>query len=279
MKPKILIVDNEAAHLQSIIDIIQSTKTAYIIYKTRKPCKAIHIANSKEPDLIITDWDMPQMTGLQVIHRLKKDDLTCDIPIIMCTGIRITSTDLDTALGAGAVDFIRKPVDPIELLARTRTMLKLGNSYRQIKRQNKQLAHHLEIQQERMVEIAKTMVKKNEIIAELQAYAPKSESQKRAWDALSGLRELLDTEKDWAVFEAHFSASYPKFLTHLIESFPKLTKQELRICMLVKIGLTSLQIADMLFVSKRSIDSHRNHLRKKISLTPDQKLTLFLETI
>jgi len=79
---------------------------------------------------------MPEMDGIEFIKQLKQSTITADIPVIMCTGVMTSSENLNTALNAGAVDYIRKPIDEIELIARTKANLHLANSYSRIKKLN-----------------------------------------------------------------------------------------------------------------------------------------------
>jgi signal transduction histidine kinase len=85
------------------------------------------------PDLIITDWEMPGMSGIDLIKKLKNNKMTFDIPVIMCTGVMTSSKNLMTARNVGAADYIRKPIDKIELLAITKANLHLADNYRKIK--------------------------------------------------------------------------------------------------------------------------------------------------
>ena len=64
------------------------------------------------------DWQMPVMDGIEATKQLKLNDTTKDIPVIISTGIMIDSSDLSAALIVGAVDYLRKPFDEIELIAR-----------------------------------------------------------------------------------------------------------------------------------------------------------------
>jgi len=96
------------------------------------------------PDLIITDWEMPIMNGIEFIKLLKSNEKTHDIPVIMCTGVMTTPENLKTALDAGAVDYIRKPVEKLELMARVNSMLKLSDSIKTIKAQNNDLIRQRE---------------------------------------------------------------------------------------------------------------------------------------
>ncbi len=131
----ILIVDDEPDNLQAIVDIFKQSQLPYKITKAPNGVVALKIIEKKIPHLIITDWDMPEMNGIDFIKNLKLNSVTKNIPVIMCTGIMTSSDNLRTALDAGAVDYIRKPVDKIELIARTNSMLKLAQSYDRIKSQ------------------------------------------------------------------------------------------------------------------------------------------------
>jgi two-component system sensor histidine kinase/response regulator len=138
-EPVLLIADDLPDNLQAIIDILQGSQQPYNFISVPNGKVLVDIALKKQPDLIITDWEMPEMSGLSAIEQLKKYPETKDIPVIMCTGIMITPQDLQTALEAGAVDFVRKPVEATELISRVQSMLKLSASYLKIKEQNVEL--------------------------------------------------------------------------------------------------------------------------------------------
>jgi two-component system, sensor histidine kinase and response regulator len=134
--PKILIVDDESAHLEAIVDACEEMGNTYHVLQAFSGKTAYDIAETEIPNLIITDWEMPEMNGIELIEKLKSNEKTRDIPVIMCTGVMTDSKNLETALKAGAVDYIRKPIDKIELLARTNANLNLANSYIRIKKLN-----------------------------------------------------------------------------------------------------------------------------------------------
>ncbi len=97
--------------------------------------------------LINLDWELPVMNGIDAIRTLKKNKSTHAIPVIMCTGVMMTSEDLQTSFNAGAIDYIRKPVDKTELIARTRSILMLSEYFS--KKQKAEVTIHdltLEIQ-------------------------------------------------------------------------------------------------------------------------------------
>ena len=135
-KKNILIVDDEPENLQIINNLFLESGLPYNVTNAPEGSIALKIIEKKQPDLIITDWEMPGMNGIEFIKRLKEDDRTVSIPIIMCTGVMTSSENLDTALDAGAIDFIRKPVDKIELIARTKANIHLAESHTEIKKLN-----------------------------------------------------------------------------------------------------------------------------------------------
>ena len=133
---QILIVDDDNQNLQLLYTYLSLIDTGYSIVKTNRSKKALKLAKSRQPDLIITDWEMPALNGLELLEELKKDEETKDIPVIMLTGIMLASENLKLAFDAGAVDFISKPVRKNELSARVTSVLQLSDSYKEIKKLN-----------------------------------------------------------------------------------------------------------------------------------------------
>ncbi|MEM9303039.1 MAG: diguanylate cyclase [Pseudomonadota bacterium] len=153
MTRKILIVDDEAPNLGAIARCFEENPDLdYDVLQSTSASRALKIAALERPDLIITDWDMPEINGIELIRRLKADPDMAQIPVIMCTGVMTTAENLRTALGAGAVDFIRKPVDAIELQARTHSMLELASSLQTVRERNEELRENYE----RMARMART---------------------------------------------------------------------------------------------------------------------------
>lgn len=135
-KAKILVVDDDPLQLEVIMQIVEREEPDYEIFQANSGVFALKIARLELPDIVITDWEMPNMNGIELTQQLKKDPSTQDIPVIMCSGVMISSDHLRTALEAGASDYIRKPVDSIELVARMRSMIELSRSYKEIKNLN-----------------------------------------------------------------------------------------------------------------------------------------------
>lgn len=84
---------------------------------------ALRVAFERTPDIILLDVVMPGMSGIEVCERLERDPRARNIPVLMVTGSTATSDKL-LAFTAGADDYIVKPFDPVELLARVRSTLR-----------------------------------------------------------------------------------------------------------------------------------------------------------
>lgn len=134
----ILVADDQPSNLETILNFFEESNEPYSVLQAIHGEMACMIARKKQPDLIIMDWEMPVMNGIDAIKKLKNDKQTRDIPVIMASGVMVSSEHLKTALDAGAVDYIRKPIDKVELIARVRSMLELSDSYKEIKALNYQ---------------------------------------------------------------------------------------------------------------------------------------------
>ena len=142
--PTILVVDDLEDNLQVIAQYLEEAEQEYRLFMALEAQKAYQLAHKFNPDLIITDWDMPQMSGIDLIRALKKSYITQNIPVLINTGIHTDSKDLKLALDEGAIDYIRKPMHEIELWARVSSVLRLMRSYEEIEALMEQESHNLE---------------------------------------------------------------------------------------------------------------------------------------
>lgn len=119
--PNVLVVDDEAA----IRDMIQfALERAEMGVQTAASAQEALLRISEDrPDIILMDWMMPGVSGLELTRRLRKDTYTEDIPIIMLTA-KVTEDDKVAGLEAGTDDYIIKPFSPRELLARIRAVIR-----------------------------------------------------------------------------------------------------------------------------------------------------------
>ena len=123
-QPNILVVDDESA----IRDMITfALERAGMECSTAADAQEALVAiNEKRPDLVLMDWMMPGVSGVELTRRLRKDPYTSDIPIIMLTA-KVTEDDKVAGLEAGTDDYIIKPFSPRELMARIRAVIRRTN--------------------------------------------------------------------------------------------------------------------------------------------------------
>jgi PAS domain S-box-containing protein len=143
MQHSILIADDEKVNLLLIEKMLLQNGENYNVLKAANGKEACQLAKKYLPDLILLDWDMPVMSGIEAIHELKSNFSTKHIPIIMETGLA-SSENLQEALNAGAMDYIIKPIDRIELLARIKSALLLHESIKEVKYQKKRVEEHID---------------------------------------------------------------------------------------------------------------------------------------
>src|SRR5438093_523332 len=137
MSNKILIVDDEPFNL----DLLEQelSDQGYVIEKANDGTEALAKVPSFQPDLILLDYMMPKMNGLEVLKRLRGDDQHKGIPVILLTA-KATQEDKVRGLDAGADDYVIKPFDSIELLARVRAMMRIKEMHETLEEWNRNLA-------------------------------------------------------------------------------------------------------------------------------------------
>jgi signal transduction histidine kinase len=132
----ILLVDDEPNNLRVLTAMLGEKN-----YETRgvlNGSMALKASKLMPPDLILLDIMMPQMDGYEVCRQLKADPLTCEIPVIFVSA-KDQAIDKVKAFGVGGVDYITKPFQFEEVLARIETHLKLRQLQQQLQHQNTQL--------------------------------------------------------------------------------------------------------------------------------------------
>ncbi|MFM2064945.1 MAG: hypothetical protein RLZZ507_4616 [Cyanobacteriota bacterium] len=141
---QILIVDDNADNLRLLSKMLESK--GFKVKKTVSGEIAIQAAKIEPPDLILLDINMPDMNGYEVCRRLKFQEKTANIPIIFISALDQT-TDKIMAFEMGGVDYITKPFQELEVLARVKTQLTIYQQNRQLIAQNKILQQEIKERQ------------------------------------------------------------------------------------------------------------------------------------
>ena len=120
-KHTVLIVDDEAAIRDMLCIALEAADFNTLSAENAQQAHATII--DRQPDLVLLDWMMPGTTGLELLRRLKRDDLTARIPVIMLTAKAEEDSKI-AGLDAGADDFVPKPFSPRELISRVKAVLR-----------------------------------------------------------------------------------------------------------------------------------------------------------
>ncbi len=289
---KLLIVDDESAHQLALLDILEASGKVYEILSAFNGKEALVIAKKEIPDLILTDWEMPVMNGVDFILALKEDEQLADIPVIMCTGIMTTSEHLKIALEAGANDYVRKPFDAIEVNARINAMLCFSHEQKsrislekEVYAQKLEINHEkLEIHQQSLV-VAKACLMHNSIYIDQILLDLKDLSaqvsfrcQQKILDLISKVKSDI-THASWQEFELHFEQIHPSFLETLNQRLPNLTPNEIELCMYYKLNMSTNEVQSATYKSSDALKKARQRLKKKLDLSTKDSLSQFIQSI
>jgi adenylate cyclase len=136
MSNKILIVDDEPFNLDLLEQELMDHN--YVIERAADGVEALDKADSFKPDVILLDYMMPKMNGLEVVKRLRATENNKTIPVILVTA-KATQEDKIAGLDAGADDYVTKPFDSFELLARVRAMMRIKEMHDALEEWNRTL--------------------------------------------------------------------------------------------------------------------------------------------
>lgn len=270
---KILIVNDQEVDFQIITSYLHLSKDQHAIIKAKNGKIACDIAESESPDLIIMDWDMPVMNGIDAIIHLKQTETTKDIPVIMLTAVNKSSENLQTAFNAGALDFIRQPIDKIEFLARIKSVLLINDYYKQkVEAEQKAkalLEENLKHKNHELTLLALNSTYKMNLLVTVKNEV-NTIFKNGGCPEIKTLRSMLmtfdETESDWEVFKNQFEVIHSGFFERLAELHPRLTLNEKRFCAYIRIGMSSSDIVKLLNISMEGIKKSRYRLRRKLGL-------------
>jgi len=224
----ILAVDDHEQNIKYLETILKREKHDFIYAYDGEA--GMKMAYEYLPDLILLDIMLPGMNGLEVCQHLSSDEKTADIPIILVTA-RVSAEDTSIGLKAGAHDYVKKPFDRIEIIARIHAALK----FREIRKQM--------IESERLNMFAATVVTANHKIKQpltvikLAVSALKRELNKEelSKEAISKRIDYIDTAVNDVAFilDQLKEIQEPKMSDYIvdvkmvdIDNSPKLTESE-----------------------------------------------------
>lgn len=274
MSRNILIVDDLVENLQVIVSIFEQNRPDLVIYQANSGKMALEVALKVLPEIILTDWDMPKMSGIDFILELKKHKATRDIPVIMATGIMLSPENLREALEAGAVDFLSRPINDVELLARTHAALLLSERHK----------NALADKDRQLAEIALNITKNDAFLNKFKKRMEDllvafSDDQIHHKEELVAIISELDShliKDNWQRFQLSFDAVHSGFVQILAETHPELSPAEVKLSIFLKLGMNTKDIANLLYLTPESVKVARSRLRKKLGLSLTNNLHSYL---
>ena len=225
---------------------------------------ALAAAKQQPPGLFILDIRMPEMDGFELCRQLKKEPTTCSVPVIFISGLN-DSADKVKAFDIGGQDYITKPFEDTEVLARVKLHLEVSSMRKNLENMVRQRTINLEE--------SNTALK---VLLEHRS----SEREKFEENALSHIRSLvspylerlknsdLDSQQSSLldIVEANLLDITSQFSGTLYSSSLGLTRREMEVAALIKTGKTNAEIAVLINISEHSVSFHRQNLRKKLGL-------------
>lgn len=148
----VVIVDDSRSFLRIFEAMLNSW--GYVVHAARNGHEAMDLIERVQPDFVLTDWDMPGMSGIELCEQVRSQKQNAYIYIIMVTGYA-SRDDLLQSLRVGADDFLTKPVSPSELKVRLKTAERIADLHTRLEKRHNELSHLYEALQRDMREVSR----------------------------------------------------------------------------------------------------------------------------
>jgi len=279
-KFKILIVDDIPKNIELAANIL-STKNYNITFAV-SGAVALQKVKSIDFDLILLDVMMPEMDGFEVCEQLKADPETKNIPVIFLTA-KTETENIVKGFELGAVDYVTKPFNTDELLARVNTHVGLKAKFEEKDELESRLANA-------MGEHGAEDIVSPDLVRSLRDELEKKKAELGNVTLFYDLRSQLDAlivEKNPVarmeikqikemISNLFIDKSNQEYHRSLKQQFPKLTFDDLRLCSYLKQRFLNIEIAEFLETSPEAIYTRKSRLRQKLVLDKDQDISEFL---
>ncbi|MCP4353830.1 MAG: response regulator [Desulfobacterales bacterium] len=286
MSGKILVVDDEPDILEIISSIL--TKKGFSVESAPGGREAIERFKSEPFDLVLTDIRMPGTDGFEVMKQVRSMDQEAEI--IIMTGFPSVDIAVRTLKDYGAFDFLTKPLRSIEQLSitvdqaleRRRLRKEKKALIEELTQANKKLKQEIEERKRAEKALEKKTVHLEETNTALKVLLKRRDEDKTEVEekVLFNVKELIipyldklkkthldDRQSTYLdIVETNMNNIVSPFLRGMSSGFLKLTPQEVQVANLVKQGKRTKEIAELLNLSPKTIDTYRDNIRKKIGL-------------
>src|SRR5262245_41246220 len=177
MNEQILVVDDTPANIQILIGILK--EKGYQLSVATNGIEALKVLERIRPDLILLDVMMPEMDGFETCRQIKNSDTLREIPIIFLTS-KTDTEDIVKGFEIGAVDYVAKPFNAPELLARINTHLTVDQLRRNLEEKNEELVRAYKRERDSAVRVQSQLI-------------PKTTPQIKGWDFAASWQDRKST--------------------------------------------------------------------------------------
>jgi len=312
MKAVVLVIDDRVYDRLLYKEYLGSDKYEINELEDGDELEAYLKENSK-PDIILLDWQMPRMGGLETLKFVKSNEIYKDIPVIIITGLE-DELVLEEAFEIGCIDFLNKPVSHVELNARVGNVIKLFQARKLLIEQKNELKELNNIITTQKQELKETLEIKSELSKlKEQSHLQEIEERKRKMvtyevdnskliNSLQGLLteirkinstedidpvqkiKLIERKLDNLVknqdnkeeFMKLFESIDQDFFKKLVGFNAKLTPLDLKHCAYIRMNVDNYDLANILNVEMKSLQMSRYRLKKKLNLDESKTLREFI---
>ena len=265
----VLVVDDDSVNLITLRHILKGQ--GYGVSTAASGIEALEMVQVEIPEIILLDVVMPEMDGYAFCQLLKSDEATREIPVIFLSSLS-SSEEKVKAFKVGGVDYIVKPFEPTEVIARVRTHLSLRRVQCQLEEKVQQRTSALEEKHDELRDANTTL---KYLLREIER-----EKDQVGQTMLMNIEKLVLPNLDRMV-----GAPLPKqevlrktisrnlldiarpLVGGSLDVYRMLTPTELQLVNLIRQGKNNKETADELNISVQTVSTHRRNIRKKLNIT------------
>jgi DNA-binding response OmpR family regulator/DNA-binding CsgD family transcriptional regulator len=272
----ILVADDDPGNRELVVSTMSRLASGVKVLSAAHGGNVMDILTKRSVDAVLLDWEMPVMDGFETLKKIRESEKGKYLPILMYTGVMTATANLVKALDAGATDFIRKPTEPVELIARIKSSLTFHDEFSRRLRleqenaamRNKLLQHEIENLKAELSNYLAQLARKNEVLVEVREMLSINDRDK----AMRHIEGIINGESYWDDFFQRFSSFDNRFL-EIISNHPgSFSTTEIKFCTLIRLGMSSKDIAALLNITPAAIEKKRYRIRKKFNLETEDSL-------
>lgn len=279
----ILVADDDPGNRELVINTMSSLAKGIKVLSAADGSKVMEIIDKRSVDAVLLDWEMPVLDGMETLRRIRQSDKGKFIPVIIYTGVMTSTGNLVKALEEGATDFIRKPTEPIELIARIQAALRLHTEFvarLELEQENatmrsKMLQNEIENLRSELSGYLAQLARKNEVLAEVRDMIINGEKEVTG----DHIDKIIEGESYWDEFFQRFNRFDKVFLDLLAQHPGEFSLSEQKFCLLLRLGMSSKDIGSLLNITPAAIEKKRYRIRKKFELDSSASLERHINSL